>query len=64
VATGIDSLGATPARSLTELAGRLRNDGLGDARAFFRMTDQALVRLGEGLRARREQPALTLAPEN
>ena len=31
--------------------------------AFFRMTEQALPRLGEGLRARREQPALTSAPE-
>ena len=65
VATGIDNLGATrqtqPAHSLTELAGRLRNDSRcsGDAPAFFRMTEQALQRLGEGLRARREQPALT-----
>ena len=83
VATGIDNLGATrqtqPAHSLTELAGRLRNDSRrsaeqiersapgrqlsGDAPAFFRMTEQALLRLGEGLRARREQPALTSAPE-
>src|SRR5262249_19442893 len=65
VATGIDNLGATrqtqPAHSLTELAGRLRNDSRcsGDAPAFFKMTEQALQRLGEGLRARREQPALT-----
>jgi cell division protein FtsZ len=68
VATGIDNLGATrqtqPAHSLTELAGRLRNDGHGDARAFFRMTEEAVLHLGEGLRARREQPALTSTPEN
>ncbi|HWY46892.1 MAG TPA: cell division protein FtsZ, partial [Bryobacteraceae bacterium] len=69
VATGIDNLGATrqtqPAHSLTELAGRLRNDSRrsGDPPAFFGMTEQALLRLGEGLRARREQPALTSAPE-
>jgi FtsZ family, C-terminal domain len=83
VATGIDNLGATrqtqAAHSLTELAGRLRNDSRrsaeqiersatgrqlsGDAPAFFRMPEQALLRLGEGLRARREQPALTSAPE-
>jgi len=69
VATGIDNLGATrqtqPAHSLTELAGRLRNDSSrsGDPPAFFGMTEQALLRLGEGLRARREQPALTSAPE-
>ena len=69
VATGIDNLGATrqtqPAHSLTELAGRLRNDSRrsGDPPAFFGMTEQALLQLGEGLRARREQPALTSAPE-
>jgi hypothetical protein len=83
VATGIDNLGATrqtqAAHSLTELAGRLRNDSRrsaeqiehsatgrqlsGDAPAFFRRPEQALLRLGEGLRARREQPALTSAPE-
>ena len=53
VATGIDNLGATPqtqpAHSLTELAGRLRNDSRGDA--SFRMTEGALLRLEEGLRA-------------
>jgi cell division GTPase FtsZ len=69
VATGIDNLGGTrqtqPAHSLIELAGRLRNNSRrsGDAPEFFRMTEQALQRLGEGLRARREQPALTSAPE-
>jgi cell division protein FtsZ len=53
VATGIDNLGATPqtqpVHSLTELAGRLRNDSRGDA--SFRMTEGALLRLEEGLRA-------------
>ena len=50
VATGIDNLGATrqtqPAHSLTELAGRLRNDSRrsGDPPAFFGMTEQALLR--------------------
>src|SRR5262245_2078077 len=59
VATGIDNLGATPAHSLTELAGRLRNDSRcsakwieraprqqlnGDALAFFGTTEQALLR--------------------
>ena len=63
VATGIDNLGATrqtqPVHSLTELAGRLRNDSRGDAPAFFRKTEEALLRPGEGLRARRQEPALT-----
>jgi cell division protein FtsZ len=57
-----------PARSLTELVGTLRNDSRcsaeersaprpqssGDAPAFFRMTELALQRLAEGLRAQRE----------
>jgi cell division protein FtsZ len=70
VATGIDNLGATrqtqPARTLTELAGGLRDDSHGSAEriersaprpqssgdppGFFRMTKEALLGLEKGLR--------------
>jgi cell division protein FtsZ len=80
VATGIDNLGAThqtqTLRTLTELAGRLRNDGQrgperiersaprphlgGDAPTFA--TEQARLQLEEGLRAQREQQARSHQP--